>query len=917
MNKMLKNNILLYLLIFTAINSFSQSQTHNYIETVILKQPVTDYYSIDKTDNTQTTVNINYLDGLGRPIQTISVAQSPNGHDVVQPITYDQFSRQDKQYLPYTIENNNGGFRTDAITEQMHYYNTNRNSENRNIALSDRPFSQVQYDNSPLNIMEEQIPVGYNAGEADYESDYAINSYTIPKFSVNTEGSLVVSSVSEHHQANTLKFFREIDPDGNISWICKDSKNQTIMNITFLGTTEDYNPEISPVEPPSLYTNSSLFAITRYVYDHFGLLRFVITPEIYFDFQDGTYAKSDNRIRQYCYTFIYDQRHRLIKKRLPGAKYIKMEYDNSDLLRATQDGNLRAEGKWQYFNYDALYRQTTSGITPNFDPEQTIPDVIGSSATHDMENFYDNYVFTSSIPELAFNSTLSYHEKLDRTRGMQTGNKIKITDKATQKENLLYTVNYYDKYGRIIQTISENHKGGYDIISTKYDFIGNILEINTDHNVKDAQGILHNFNYTQKYYYDHANRLEKTEYSTNGLIYTTLYENQYNELGQVIEKNIHELSTSNFAQNVNYQYNIQGMLTNINDVDNQGTDLFSMSLHYQDAIAGNQTYKNGNISAIQWNTPNLAGTEKYFFKYDNLNRLTEANFATNGRYNVAINYDHNGNITNLNRDGQYLVNTSRVGDAPNYIPYYGLIDDLTYTYSGNQLQSVTDAVSLTISEQENDFRDNGATTTTDYLYDANGNMISDANKNITIEYNYLNLPDRIFAQEGDITYLYSPTGTKLRMQTLDKSGNILNATDYCGNFVYENDVLAYIITETGRIVVEYPEGAKNLPPLPPVNDPTSYKLINEYNLQDHLGNNRVVFQIDKGQAVVVQENHYYPFGMQMNGFTNPALTDNNYLYYDYLREQIPFQSDFGLDWYDYGARFYDAILCKTDLQKIF
>ena len=64
---------------------------------------------------------------------------------------------------------------------------------------------------------------------------------------------------------------------------------------------------------------------------------------------------------------------------------------------------------------------------------------------------------------------------------------------------------------------------------------------------------------------------------------------------------------------------------------------------------------------------------------------------------------------------------------------------------------------------------------------------------------------------------------------------------------------------------------------------------------------------------VIQEDSYYPFGMQMSGLDYlPKLEreedKNKYLYNDYLRKQIPLQSEFGLEWYDYGARFYDAQL---------
>jgi RHS repeat-associated protein len=59
-----------------------------------------------------------------------------------------------------------------------------------------------------------------------------------------------------------------------------------------------------------------------------------------------------------------------------------------------------------------------------------------------------------------------------------------------------------------------------------------------------------------------------------------------------------------------------------------------------------------------------------------------------------------------------------------------------------------------------------------------------------------------------------------------------------------------------------------------------------------------------GYARVLQQTHYYPFGMRMSEIsTSLADTSNNYLY-----NGKELQDDFGLNWYDYGARFYDPAL---------
>jgi RHS repeat-associated protein len=86
----------------------------------------------------------------------------------------------------------------------------------------------------------------------------------------------------------------------------------------------------------------------------------------------------------------------------------------------------------------------------------------------------------------------------------------------------------------------------------------------------------------------------------------------------------------------------------------------------------------------------------------------------------------------------------------------------------------------------------------------------------------------------------------------------------------------------------------------------------EYTLRDHLGNNRVTFSdldndglIETNNNEVLQESHYYPFGMTMERpSTVPTTTPKN----DYLYNGKELDEDFGLNWYHYGARMYDAVI---------
>ena len=105
-------------------------------------------------------------------------------------------------------------------------------------------------------------------------------------------------------------------------------------------------------------------------------------------------------------------------------------------------------------------------------------------------------------------------------------------------------------------------------------------------------------------------------------------------------------------------------------------------------------------------------------------------------------------------------------------------------------------------------------------------------------------------------------------------------TNYSGNMIYENGQLSKILTDVGYITL--------------ANSTPTY----HYYLQDHLGNNRVV--IDE-HVQVAQVNHYYAFGGLMGESTGGGTQP-----YKYNGKELDRMH--GLDWYDYGARHYDAVL---------
>ncbi|MGO5246778.1 hypothetical protein ACTQ16_16170 [Prevotella sp. LCP21S3_D2] len=194
----------------------------------------------------------------------------------------------------------------------------------------------------------------------------------------------------------------------------------------------------------------------------------------------------------------------------------------------------------------------------------------------------------------------------------------------------------------------------------------------------------------------------------------------YDDIGRLVS-----LKRSGNVGVVNYAYNIRNWLKEMK------SDRFSQNLWYE--TTGAYPCFNGNISRLQWQSGKDHVLRGYDFAYDGLNRLEESTYAegedmnqNKNRYSEnVLSYSANGSIERLQRYGKKNNGT------------FGLIDDLTYSYNGNQIKAISDKAGSLLYNGSFDFKD-GANADVEYFYDANGALVKDLNKGISnIEYDVL------------------------------------------------------------------------------------------------------------------------------------------------------------------------------------
>ncbi|SHH89484.1 RHS repeat-associated core domain-containing protein [Chryseobacterium oranimense] len=852
------------------------SNTENYIYTRQYLVPTE-----VSNGSLQQIQSIQFFDGLRRPKQSVSIKSTPTGKDLVIHIPYDGFGRQVDSWLPVPMSSQNGNIQSEVESSANTYYQGN--------GINDSfPFSHKNLENSPLDRLLSQKNPGTDWQNKPVTFGYDTNTtgevkkYTTTTSWVDGATSSELNASGTYGEAQLYKN-TVIDEDNNKTIEYKNDKGQIILVRKVISSSENVD--------------------TYYVYNEYDQLAFVIPP-----LASASASISAAVLDHLCYQYKYDGRNRLVEKKLPGKGAEQMVYNKKgqiilyrDIVLKNGIPNFTADNSWAFTKYDQFGRIVYTGISRDGTSRQNIQTSIdnqpagisyetrgGNLVLNGINTGYGNVSYPTSIDKVltvnyydtypqdapAIPATILGKEVLPQdvqssnvsTKGLSTASYVK----NVENDNWTKTYTYYDKKGRAISAYSVNHLGGYTKTESFLKFSG-VPEYTLTEHKRAADGT--KVNIKETFEYDHQERLVRHWHQVNGGAQELLAENLYNDLGQIQTKNVGN-TTGSALQNVKYAYNIRGWLTKVNEPSDLQNKLFAYELRYNrpdSQFSGSARY-NGNISQMSWITQSDAVMRNYSYEYDPLNRLKEGRFwdAMNldkGEYYEQLTYDLNGNIKTLLRRGRQLPGYT----APE------VMDNLEYHYeNGEQSNKLAYLKEIGTGNALSGYPLSSGSTGSTIIYDLNGNMTVQQDKSISsIQYNYLNLPEKITQNSKVTDYTYRADGIKV------KKIFGTDTTDYLDGFQYENSTLKFLPTSEGYFNFE------------------TGKYV--YNYIDHLGNVRLSYFKNASGAEIIEESNYYPFGLKHEGYN--VFSGNPAYKYKYNGKEL---QETGM--YDYGARMYIADL---------
>jgi len=340
----------------TAPGAYSSGILINYLRTREAIAPITSAVVFDGADPTQARQTTQYLDGLGRPIQTVIKQFTPGLKDLVSPMVYDEFGREALKYLPYADTATSGLFKLNPFASQASFMSSFYSGESVY-------YSQSLFEPSPLNRVSKAMSPGNSWSDTSrsIRMQYLVNdSYdSVRIWNIgndtltysNNDSLTNIPTSSSTYGAGQLFETHTMDEHGNQVVEYKDKEGKVILK------------KVQVASSPS--EGHTGWLCTYYVYDDYGLLRFVIPPKAVSQLAANSWDLTNTGgilIKELCFRYEYDARQRVIAKKVPGAGWAYDVYDRRDRLGFTQDANMRNANQWMATVYDDQNRTASTGM---------------------------------------------------------------------------------------------------------------------------------------------------------------------------------------------------------------------------------------------------------------------------------------------------------------------------------------------------------------------------------------------------------------------------------------------------------------------------------------------------------------------------------------------------------------------------
>ncbi len=616
---------------------YNQNITVNYVRTWEAMKPNTNPSAADLADPAKYKQATAYFDGLGRPLQEVIKGASPDGQkDLVSMHTYDAFGRETINYLPYPAIPNGtdaGKFKTDPFSATQTYYQTNYTDQ--------RPFSQTEIEPSPLNRPTKTMAPGNSwvGSGRGIEKQYLINTINdevrIWNIGYNVNIELNIPTSTATYPAGQLYKNVTIDEHQKLVVEYTDKEGHVILK------------KVQLADIPSV--NHTGWLCTYYVYDDFGLLRFVMQPKAVEYLNTNGWVLpvpplgggGGDVVAELCFRYEYDGRNRMTAKKVPGAGWVYMCYDKRDRLVYTQDANMRngsslpifggAGGGWMVTFYDALNRPTAAALYKTGLSQNQLQDALNglvmenptpSIAEGDLYRlsyiYYDNYTFSGAVgfegPQLI--ATQSNYQLGDEvadnttqatsTRGLVTGTKTRVLVPPLGGGTWQTATTYYDVNGKPLQAISTNHKGGKDIVTTQYSFTGKVISTVSKHHNPAATLAGTQTTTIQQTTLNSNNYAISTRQKINNDAWLPISTLQYDDMGKAKRKemgNGYNMDGNAEKFFTNFSYNIRGWLTGVNkaDIESAGNYAWTSTVFFKAIFAQKLSYDYGFGKSADYN----------------------------------------------------------------------------------------------------------------------------------------------------------------------------------------------------------------------------------------------------------------------------------------------------------------------------